>query len=166
MASGHVNRINRPNTWLHRPMLRREVLTCQPRGVQCRYSRVPIPGGGRPAQPSQIRRSGAQDGSSECDHRGGTRRTACPALASADPSSPGAPSPISSANGLTVRRHSQRLYRQHRSVADLSNVHLDVRQAPTAEGQPACVWVEKGHLFSVVTDSEDFPRSIDFAPAR
>ena len=22
MASGHVNRINRPNTWLHRPMLR------------------------------------------------------------------------------------------------------------------------------------------------
>ena len=29
MASGHVNRINRPNTWLHRPMLRREVLTCQ-----------------------------------------------------------------------------------------------------------------------------------------
>ena len=21
MASGHVNRINRPNTWLHRPML-------------------------------------------------------------------------------------------------------------------------------------------------
>ena len=22
MASGHVNRIKRPNTWLHRPMLR------------------------------------------------------------------------------------------------------------------------------------------------
>jgi hypothetical protein len=22
MASGHVNRINRPNTWPHRPMLR------------------------------------------------------------------------------------------------------------------------------------------------
>lgn len=22
MASGHANRINRPNTWLHRPMLR------------------------------------------------------------------------------------------------------------------------------------------------
>jgi hypothetical protein len=21
MASGHVNRVNRPNTWLHRPML-------------------------------------------------------------------------------------------------------------------------------------------------
>ena len=33
MASGHVNRINRPNTWLHRPMLRREVLTCQPGAV-------------------------------------------------------------------------------------------------------------------------------------
>ena len=25
MASGHVNRANRPNTWLHRPSLRREV---------------------------------------------------------------------------------------------------------------------------------------------
>ena len=24
MASGHVNRANRPNTWLHRPMLHRE----------------------------------------------------------------------------------------------------------------------------------------------
>ena len=24
MASGHVNRTNRPNTWLHRPMLLRE----------------------------------------------------------------------------------------------------------------------------------------------
>jgi hypothetical protein len=33
MASGHANRINRPNTWLHRPMLRREVLTCQPGAV-------------------------------------------------------------------------------------------------------------------------------------
>ena len=33
MASGHVNRINRPNTWLHRPRLRREVLTCQPGAV-------------------------------------------------------------------------------------------------------------------------------------
>ena len=34
MASGHVNRINRPNTWLHRPMLLREVLTCQPGAVR------------------------------------------------------------------------------------------------------------------------------------
>jgi hypothetical protein len=33
MASGHANRANRPNTWLHRPMLRREVLTCQPGAV-------------------------------------------------------------------------------------------------------------------------------------
>jgi hypothetical protein len=29
MASGHVNRANRPNTWLHRPSLRREVFPCQ-----------------------------------------------------------------------------------------------------------------------------------------
>ena len=29
MASGHVNRINRPNTWLHRPSLRRDDSSCQ-----------------------------------------------------------------------------------------------------------------------------------------
>ena len=29
MASGHVNRTNRPNTWLHRPSLRREESPCQ-----------------------------------------------------------------------------------------------------------------------------------------
>ena len=29
MASGHVNRIYRPNTWPHRPSLRREDFTCQ-----------------------------------------------------------------------------------------------------------------------------------------
>jgi hypothetical protein len=29
MASGHVNRINRPNTWLLRPDLRREESPCQ-----------------------------------------------------------------------------------------------------------------------------------------
>src|SRR6516225_463987 len=29
MASGHVNRTNRPNTWLHRPSLRREDSSCQ-----------------------------------------------------------------------------------------------------------------------------------------
>ena len=28
MASGHVNRIQRPNTWLHRPSLRREDSPC------------------------------------------------------------------------------------------------------------------------------------------
>ena len=33
MASGHANRANRPNTWLHRPTPRREVLTCQPGAV-------------------------------------------------------------------------------------------------------------------------------------
>jgi hypothetical protein len=29
MASGHVNRIYRPNTWQHRPSLRREDFSCQ-----------------------------------------------------------------------------------------------------------------------------------------
>ena len=29
MASGHVNRTQRPNTWLHRPTLRREDSPCQ-----------------------------------------------------------------------------------------------------------------------------------------
>ena len=29
MASGHVNRTHRPNTWLHRPSLRREDSPCQ-----------------------------------------------------------------------------------------------------------------------------------------
>jgi hypothetical protein len=33
MASGHANRANRPNTWLHRPATRREVFTCQPGAV-------------------------------------------------------------------------------------------------------------------------------------
>ena len=33
MASGHANRTNRPNTWLHRPATRREVLTCKPGAV-------------------------------------------------------------------------------------------------------------------------------------
>ena len=30
MASGHVNRAQRPNTWLHRPSLRREESSYQP----------------------------------------------------------------------------------------------------------------------------------------
>ena len=34
MASGHANRANRPNTWLHRPATRRHVLTCQPGAVR------------------------------------------------------------------------------------------------------------------------------------
>jgi hypothetical protein len=33
MASGHANRANRPNTWLHRPATRPEVFTCQPGAV-------------------------------------------------------------------------------------------------------------------------------------
>jgi hypothetical protein len=33
MASGHVNRTKRPNTWLHRPNLRREDSPCQPGAV-------------------------------------------------------------------------------------------------------------------------------------
>ena len=33
MASGHVNRINRPNTWLHRPATRRGDFPCQPGAV-------------------------------------------------------------------------------------------------------------------------------------
>src|SRR5258706_1233717 len=33
MASGHVNRIKRPDTWLHRPSLRREDFSCQPGAV-------------------------------------------------------------------------------------------------------------------------------------
>jgi len=33
MASGHVYRVNRPNTWLLRPMLRREDCSCQPGAV-------------------------------------------------------------------------------------------------------------------------------------
>ncbi|SRR5216683_5618887 len=33
MASGHVNRIYRPNTWQHRPSLRREESSCQPGAV-------------------------------------------------------------------------------------------------------------------------------------
>src|SRR4030042_1312514 len=58
MASGHVNRINRPNTWLHRPMLRREVLTCQPGAVHtwhladihARRSACPLLGAKRASQ--------------------------------------------------------------------------------------------------------------------
>ena len=33
MASGHVIRTNRPNTWLHRPATRREDFPCQPGAV-------------------------------------------------------------------------------------------------------------------------------------
>jgi hypothetical protein len=33
MASGHVYRAERPNTWLHRPMLQSEDSPCQPGAV-------------------------------------------------------------------------------------------------------------------------------------
>jgi len=33
MASGHVNRTQRPNTWPHRPSLLREENSCQPGAV-------------------------------------------------------------------------------------------------------------------------------------
>jgi hypothetical protein len=33
MASGHVNRTNRPNTWLLRPMLQSEDFPCQPGAI-------------------------------------------------------------------------------------------------------------------------------------
>jgi len=33
MASGHVNRTYRPNTWQHRPSLQREESPCQPGAV-------------------------------------------------------------------------------------------------------------------------------------
>jgi hypothetical protein len=39
MASGHVNRIKRPNTWLHRPMLQnREESSCQTGAVHTWHS--------------------------------------------------------------------------------------------------------------------------------
>ena len=40
MASGHVNRTNRPNTWLHRPSLRRDDSSCQPGAVHTWHIRT------------------------------------------------------------------------------------------------------------------------------
>ncbi len=40
MASGHVNRTNRPNTWPHRPTLRREDIPCQPGAVHTWHTGV------------------------------------------------------------------------------------------------------------------------------
>jgi hypothetical protein len=43
MASGHVNRTNRPNTWLHRPATRREESPCQSGAVHTWHTRaIPI----------------------------------------------------------------------------------------------------------------------------
>jgi hypothetical protein len=39
MASGHANRTQRPNTWLHRPSLRREERPCQLGAVTLRNVR-------------------------------------------------------------------------------------------------------------------------------
>jgi hypothetical protein len=53
MASGHVNRIYRPNTWLYRPSLRREDFSCQPGAVHTwhfetsRDVRYPVAIGGK-----------------------------------------------------------------------------------------------------------------------
>ena len=38
MASGHANRANRPNTWLHRPATQREDSSCQPGAVHTWHS--------------------------------------------------------------------------------------------------------------------------------
>ena len=44
MASGHENRANRPNTWLHRPSCKREENPCQRGAVHTwHFSEVPAP---------------------------------------------------------------------------------------------------------------------------
>src|SRR5262244_969574 len=43
MASGHVNRTNRPNTWLHRPTCKREERPCQLGAVHT-WHKVDMPG--------------------------------------------------------------------------------------------------------------------------
>ena len=42
MASGHVSRFYRPNTWQHRPSLRREEFSCQPGAVHTWLPAQPI----------------------------------------------------------------------------------------------------------------------------
>ncbi len=54
MASGHVNRTNRPNTWLHRPATRREDSPCQLGAVHTwHFSAVP-------AAPGDVRFQGVK----------------------------------------------------------------------------------------------------------
>ena len=48
MASGHVNRSNRPNTWRHRPATRREDFPCQLGAVHTWHSR------GLPVEPAEV----------------------------------------------------------------------------------------------------------------
>jgi hypothetical protein len=45
MASGHVNRVNRPNTWLHRPMLQnvKKVLANSEPSTHGHFSEVVVP---------------------------------------------------------------------------------------------------------------------------
>jgi hypothetical protein len=57
---------------------------------------------GRPVRPSQTRRSVAKDGSSERDHRGGTRRTACPATRNWSPTTATSDAPRSIPSSCSV----------------------------------------------------------------
>src|SRR6516225_10193083 len=86
MASGHVNRANRPNTWLHRPMLQSEVSPCQPGAVHT------WPKADLPEHECDVRFRGwsgarvAEGGTSACDpsptSSASLRQRACPFLIS------------------------------------------------------------------------------------
>ena len=74
MASGHVNRANRPNTWLHRPICKREESSCQIGAVQTWHdSDEPITAG-------NVRSSGHSGHADWSDSRNGTYGTT-PAMA-------------------------------------------------------------------------------------
>jgi hypothetical protein len=60
MASGHVNRIYRPNTWLHRPSLRREDFSCQPGAVHTWHTKENGLGMLLSRSPKHARRAGAR----------------------------------------------------------------------------------------------------------
>jgi hypothetical protein len=51
MASGQVNRFYRPNTWQHRPSLRREDFSCQPGAVHTWQTDMPQPAAVSPLDP-------------------------------------------------------------------------------------------------------------------
>jgi len=47
MASGHLNRIKRPNTWLHRPMLqnvKKALANLEPSTHRSAHAGCPLPG--------------------------------------------------------------------------------------------------------------------------
>jgi len=70
MASGHVNRTNRPNTWLHRPACKREERPCQLGAVHT-WHKADIP-----TCPPFVRfrgQSGRVLASADEDNVGGTR---------------------------------------------------------------------------------------------